>query len=184
MNQISFQSVYQTITTRGEFKLGERAMTPDGREWQFVKNNSTISYGNIVVPNTVASADTFIVGAAIYFTMYSTWKGKCIYLDDLIVTERSRRDGVGGRLFDAVIQETHNVKANAVHWRNEAIRQRSNLNTYWPQATSRNSGIASIPGSTTLHTRVSPSGANIGTRLIARRKATRARSASARSTGC
>ena len=57
MNQISFQSVYQTITARGEFKLGQRAMTPDGREWQFVKNNSTIALGNIVIPNTVTSAD-------------------------------------------------------------------------------------------------------------------------------
>lgn len=57
MNQISFQDVYQTITARGEFKLGQRAMTPDGREWQFVKNNSTIATGNIVVPNTVTSAD-------------------------------------------------------------------------------------------------------------------------------
>ena len=57
MNQISFQSVYQTITSRGEFKLGQRASTPDGREWKFVKNNSTIALGNIVVPNTVSSAD-------------------------------------------------------------------------------------------------------------------------------
>jgi len=59
MNQISFQNVYQTITQRGEFKLGQRAMTPDGREWQFVKNNSTIANGNIVIPNTVTSADLF-----------------------------------------------------------------------------------------------------------------------------
>lgn len=57
MNQISFQDVYQTITARGEFALGQRAMTPDGREWQFVKNNSTIATGNIVIPNTVTSAD-------------------------------------------------------------------------------------------------------------------------------
>lgn len=57
MNTISFQQVYQTITARGEFKLGQRAMTPDGREWQFVKNNSTIALGNIVIPNTVSSAD-------------------------------------------------------------------------------------------------------------------------------
>lgn len=57
MNTISFQNVYQTITARGEFKLGQRAVTPDGREWQFVKNNSTIATGNIVVPNTVTSAD-------------------------------------------------------------------------------------------------------------------------------
>jgi len=57
MNTISFQSVYQTITTRGEFKLGQRASTPDGREWQFVKNGSTIANGNIVVPATVTSTD-------------------------------------------------------------------------------------------------------------------------------
>lgn len=59
MNQISFQSVYQTITAKGEFKLGQRAMTPDGREWTFVKNGSTIANGNIVVPAAVASADLF-----------------------------------------------------------------------------------------------------------------------------
>jgi len=57
MNTISFQSVYQTITARGEFKLGQRASTPDGREWQFVKNGSTIANGNIVVPATVTSTD-------------------------------------------------------------------------------------------------------------------------------
>ncbi len=59
MVPITFQSVYQTITARGEFKLGMRGMTPDGREWQFVKNNSTIANGNIVIPNTVSSADLF-----------------------------------------------------------------------------------------------------------------------------
>lgn len=57
MNPISFQSVYQTITARGEFKLGQRAVTPDGREWQFVSNGSTIANGNIVVPAAVTSAD-------------------------------------------------------------------------------------------------------------------------------
>lgn len=57
MNKISFQSVYQTITARGEFPLGQRAMTPDGREWAFVKNNSTIANGNIVVPSAVVDTD-------------------------------------------------------------------------------------------------------------------------------
>jgi len=57
MNTISFQSVYQTITARGEAKLGQRASTPDGREWQFVKNGSTIANGNIVVPATVTGTD-------------------------------------------------------------------------------------------------------------------------------
>jgi len=57
MNQISFQSVYQTITGRGEFKLGQVASTPDGREWKFVKNGSTIVNGNIVVPSAAVATD-------------------------------------------------------------------------------------------------------------------------------
>ncbi len=59
MNQISFQSVYQTITARGEFKLGQRAMTPDGREWQFVKAEGAIANALIAIPNTVSSADNW-----------------------------------------------------------------------------------------------------------------------------
>lgn len=57
MNIITFQDVYQTITTRGEFKLGQRSMTPDGREWTFVNNGSTIATGNIVVPAAVVDTD-------------------------------------------------------------------------------------------------------------------------------
>lgn len=59
MNQISFQSVYQTITARGEFKLGQRAMTPDGREWQFVHANEALVNSNAVVPVAATAADTW-----------------------------------------------------------------------------------------------------------------------------
>lgn len=57
MNQISFQSVYNTTTSRGQFKLGERASTPDGREWQYIKANTAIANSLIAVPNGVTSAD-------------------------------------------------------------------------------------------------------------------------------
>lgn len=56
MNLITFQDVYQTITDRGEFKLGQRAATPDGREWKFV-TSTTLANGNIAVPVAVTSAD-------------------------------------------------------------------------------------------------------------------------------
>lgn len=56
MNQVSFQNVYQTITQRGEFKLGQRAVTPDGREWQFV-TATTLAKGSVAVPATVTTSD-------------------------------------------------------------------------------------------------------------------------------
>lgn len=96
MNQISFQSVYQTITARGEFKLGQRAMTPDGRAWQFVKNNSTIANGNIVIPNTVASADLFSSstdsqGRIVYLTRAASSMTVGLYEDAIGVVD----DGTG-----------------------------------------------------------------------------------------
>jgi hypothetical protein len=58
MNQISFQSVYNTITARGEFKLGQRASTPDGREWVFVQAMEALTNSSVVVPDAVTAADT------------------------------------------------------------------------------------------------------------------------------
>lgn len=73
MNTISFQNVYQTITQRGEFKLGQRAVTPDGREWQFIKANTAIATSLIAVPDAVTSADlwsssTDAQGRIVYLT--------------------------------------------------------------------------------------------------------------------
>lgn len=59
-NQISFQDVYQTITQRGEFKLGQRCSTPDGREWVFAVVNAAGAIGKnfIAIPNTVTTVTT------------------------------------------------------------------------------------------------------------------------------
>lgn len=60
MNQVTFQDVYQTITQRGEFKLGQRAMTPDGRMWVFVHVTTAgaIAKNLIAIPNTVTTITT------------------------------------------------------------------------------------------------------------------------------
>jgi GNAT superfamily N-acetyltransferase len=64
----------------------------------------------------VAEENNVIVGMALYFVKYSTWKGKGLYLDDLIVTESCRGRGIGRALFDAFMMEAKMIKANQVHW--------------------------------------------------------------------
>src|SRR3954467_644994 len=52
----------------------------------------------------VAEKEGRVAGIALYYYKYSTWKGRCLFLEDLIVTERERRQGYGTLLFDAVVE--------------------------------------------------------------------------------
>ncbi len=64
----------------------------------------------------VAELNNTIVGIAVYFIKYSTWKGKGLYLDDLFVTEKFRGNGIGKKLFDIIIEEAKNINAKQLHW--------------------------------------------------------------------
>ena len=64
----------------------------------------------------LAEVDHEIVGIAVYFIKYSTWKGRGLYLDDLIVTEKMRGKGIGQKLFDAYIAEAKKMGAKQAHW--------------------------------------------------------------------
>ncbi len=62
------------------------------------------------------SSENKIVGIALYYIKYSTWKGKCIYLDDIIVTKSMRRAGIGKKLFDAVVGVAEKMKVRKLEW--------------------------------------------------------------------
>lgn len=57
MNQVQFSSVYQTGTAQGQFEIGQRAMTPDGREWQFALASEAIANSSAVIPAAVVDTD-------------------------------------------------------------------------------------------------------------------------------
>ena len=64
----------------------------------------------------VAEADDLIVGFALYYIRYSTWKGCRLYLEDLIVTEAVRGKGVGKLLFNRLILETKELGYSGMVW--------------------------------------------------------------------
>ncbi|QQD13047.1 GNAT family N-acetyltransferase [Sphingobacterium sp. UDSM-2020] len=51
----------------------------------------------------IAEFDEKIVGISLYYIRYSTWKGRRLYLEDLIVTESMRGYGIGKQLFEETI---------------------------------------------------------------------------------
>ena len=57
-----------------------------------------------------------IIGIALFYTAYSTWKGRMLYLEDLVVTEAARRGGLGKLLFDAVVAEARATGAVRLKW--------------------------------------------------------------------
>ena len=52
----------------------------------------------------VAENNSQVIGIAITFFRYSTWKGKVLYLEDLVVKNQDRRKGIGKKLFEEVIE--------------------------------------------------------------------------------
>lgn len=64
----------------------------------------------------VAETDGFIAGFALYYVRYSTWKGSRLYLEDLIVTEAMRGQGIGKLLFNRIMQEARELGFNGMSW--------------------------------------------------------------------
>jgi GNAT superfamily N-acetyltransferase len=64
----------------------------------------------------VAEVDNQIIGFALYYTSYSTWKGKCLYLEDLFVIPEYREKGIGSELFDKVVQIAQDMHVKRMDW--------------------------------------------------------------------
>jgi GNAT superfamily N-acetyltransferase len=64
----------------------------------------------------VAEADDKIVGISLYYIKYSTWKGKCVFLEDIVVTESYRKHGIGKKLFDEVVKAAKEMKVKRLEW--------------------------------------------------------------------
>ncbi len=56
------------------------------------------------------------LGIALYYYRYSTWKGRSLYLEDLVVDERFRRKGVGKALFDELLKIAKLKGVRRFHW--------------------------------------------------------------------
>ena len=74
----------------------------------------------------VAEVDNNIVGVALYYYRYSTWKGKTIHLEDLVVREKMRGTGCGSALYKEVIKQgkadnVRRIEWNVLDWNKPAI---------------------------------------------------------------
>jgi GNAT superfamily N-acetyltransferase len=74
----------------------------------------------------VAEKEQEIVGIALYYYRYSTWKGKTIHLEDLVVKESMRGTGLGLALYSAIIEQgktdgVRRIEWNVLDWNTPAV---------------------------------------------------------------
>ena len=74
----------------------------------------------------VAEVNDTIIGVALYYYRFSTWKWKTIHLVDLIVKENSRGTGAGFALYSEIIKQgkkdnVRRVEWNVLDWNTPAI---------------------------------------------------------------
>src|SRR5690554_1646526 len=53
---------------------------------------------------------------ALYYSSYSTWRGRCLYLEDLYIQPAYRRGGIGRILFQKLIDEAKTLKVKRMDW--------------------------------------------------------------------
>jgi len=64
----------------------------------------------------VAEVNSEIKGIALVYNRYSTWKGRAIHLEDLIVSESMRGKGIGSKLLDEVLKYGYNLGVKRINW--------------------------------------------------------------------
>jgi GNAT superfamily N-acetyltransferase len=96
------------------------------------------------VPDPGDGPERIIAGFALYYIRYSTWKGQTMYLEDILVTESMRGQGIGQQLFNRLMEEARKkgfkrVTWQVLDWNEPAInfyrRQGAKLDPEWLNAT-------------------------------------------------
>ncbi|MFT7612869.1 MAG: ribosomal protein S18 acetylase RimI-like enzyme [Parvicellaceae bacterium] len=86
-----------------------------------------------IIDTLVAEVDGTVVGAMIYYDVFSTWKGRSMYLEDFVINANYRRMGIGEKLFDQLILEAKKrgsakIKWQVIDWNEPAIKFYEKLN--------------------------------------------------------
>ena len=102
------ENVYQLVA---ELALFEKALHKHTIDLQQFKDDYDVFYHCVI-----AERASKMIGMAVYYWGYSTWAGKMLYLEDLVITEQHRKSGVGSQLFNEIIAIAHREGAAQVRW--------------------------------------------------------------------
>jgi GNAT superfamily N-acetyltransferase len=104
----------QVLELIKELAVYERSLCEVSNTLEFMEEDG---FGrNPVYGFFVATESEKIIGLSLYYWRYSTWKGKRLYLEDIIVTEDKRGKGIGHLLFEATMRKSLEQNCTGMMW--------------------------------------------------------------------
>ena len=107
--QADVPAIYQLVKELAIYEKEPEAVTASLADY-----NKDFSEG--IFEAIVAESEGKIVGIAIYYMTYSTWKGRMLYLEDFVVAQSHRYQGIGQLLFDAYKSEAYKRDCRIIKW--------------------------------------------------------------------
>lgn len=102
-------AIYQLVKELAEYEKEGKAVTATVEDY-------LNDFKEGIFECLVAENKNEIIGIAIYYMTYSTWKGKMLYLEDFVVSTNHRRKGIGQQLYNAYLAAAKQAGAKIVKW--------------------------------------------------------------------
>ncbi len=116
-SESDFQAAHALIAELAAFEeAAEEVELPLGEFMEDGKGDLPLYQLFVAEVLKVGETQAQIVGMALCYFIYSTWKGKILYLDDLVVTEAYRKNGIGRLLVDEVMAYAKRYEVRQVRW--------------------------------------------------------------------
>lgn len=75
-----------------------------------------VAFAEGLIDGHLARVNGEFVGGTLFYMTFSTWKGKCMYLEDFYIKPDFRKFGIGQILFNAYVQRSKELGATMLKW--------------------------------------------------------------------
>jgi GNAT superfamily N-acetyltransferase len=106
---VDMEAIHALVRELAEYEKGLHRVTTSTESYME-------DFDGKVFDAIVAEVDGEVVGMALYFMAFSTWRGRMLYLEDFVVKESMRGHGIGKLLFEAFLEESKKQKVALVKW--------------------------------------------------------------------
>ncbi|MBK9984373.1 MAG: GNAT family N-acetyltransferase [Saprospiraceae bacterium] len=103
------ESIYSLVRELAEYERGLHKVTTTSESY-------LLDFKDNIFDAFVAEKEGEVVGMALYYLTYSTWRGRMLYLEDFVVKEKERGTGIGKLLFEAFLEEAKHQEVALVKW--------------------------------------------------------------------